>query len=297
MTGKDTTTRFNRALHPLWTLDEAIKKRGDTFGKTDLFSTGDPIIDEYIGGCYPGGYGRKNGYEVVLIFGDTGCNKSTFASSLIIEPAKKGHRIAYFALEDEDVDVGVRLQKQCKDEATYKIVEKNIDFTTESFGYTLSDLAKFVKDLFDTYDIVVIDPLQFAFEASVVESGESEFNRQRLFMRQLEVITREAGKTAIVVSHTRKGSGKGQDEGLDRIIGSSGIAQGVTKAIEINRKDGVPGIRIWKNRFAKLRNVGHQIRISDDMRICSAFDIKELTQIRESWGEPQGFKKWHESKS
>ena len=40
-----------------------------TFGRTDLYSIGDPKIDELIGG----GIGRKAGYSIVLIFGGTGC--------------------------------------------------------------------------------------------------------------------------------------------------------------------------------------------------------------------------------
>jgi predicted ATP-dependent serine protease len=288
--------RYSRALTPLWSLEEEMDKREKHFGRTELYSTGDKVMDEYLGGSYPGGYGCEEGYELVLIFGDTGMNKSTLASSLIIEPAKQGKKIAYFSLEDHKADVGVRIRHQAGN--FYEQVRKNIDFTADCSGYVLSDLIEFIDQLYDKYDIVVLDPIQFAFEASVVESGEAEYNRQRLFMRKLELITEKKSKTIILVSHTRKRSGnsKGQEEGLDRIIGSSGLAQGTTKVIEINRKDGVPGIRIWKNRFGKgVRPVGLPIKIWDNMRITAQYDYydKDIITFREAWGEPQGFGAYH----
>lgn len=282
---------LDKGLIPAWTLTEQAKKRAEKFGVTDRYSTGDPMIDEYFGG----GYGRDDAYEVVLIFGDTGVNKSTLATSMVLDPAKKGTKIAYFALEDEPVDVVVRMLKQCGDD--YDAISKNIRFVKESFGYSLTDMIKFMGELYDMgHDIIVVDPIQFIFEASAVESGETEYNRQRVFMRMVEKLTEEKGKTAIVVSHTRKGgggTGRNKEEGLDRVIGSNSVTQTATKVLEINRKDGVHGIRLWKNRFAKYRDVGMQVKLCDDMRIRNNYDPSDYQQLRQVWGDVTGFNNYH----
>lgn len=62
--------KFNKALVPL----ERHKKRADEmaeyFGITNRYSAGCPSLDQYLGG----GYGRKgDGYEIVLLYGSTGC--------------------------------------------------------------------------------------------------------------------------------------------------------------------------------------------------------------------------------
>ena len=262
-------------------VDSAEKEMGQ-WGKTNLYSTGDPIIDEYLGD----GYGREDGYEIITIFGNTGMNKSTFATSMILDPAEKGTQIAYFALEDDPKDVIKRILVQCNmDKAKALRITQNILFMPENDGYTLDAMASAIEDVFKIADIVVVDPLQFIFEASVAERGETEFNRQRLFMRKMNNIMKHTNKTLILVSHTNKGNAK-EAVGLDKIIGSSAIAQVSTKVIEINRdKDGIHGIRLWKTRFTPYRFCGIQIKL-DNMRIRSTYTLQELNQARQNWSQP-----------
>ena len=82
-----------------------------SWGETKLYSSGDAVIDEYLGNSRIGAYGRPQNYEIITIFGSTGMSKSTFASSMVIDPALKGTQIGYFALEDDPVDVVRRLYK------------------------------------------------------------------------------------------------------------------------------------------------------------------------------------------
>lgn len=259
----------------------AIDSIGD-WGRTELYSTGDKVIDEYLGESTRGGYGRANNYEIITIFGDTGMNKSTFATTMILDPAKKGVQIGYFALEDDPTDVVRRMYQQCgKDEDVLTSVLDNVFFLPENAGYTLSQMSEAVKEAFNVFDIVVIDPIQFIFEASVEERGETEYNRQRLFMREMNTIMKHTGKTLILVSHTSKG-GKLGAQGLDRIIGSSAIAQISTKVIEINRKDGLQSLRMWKSRFTPHRHAGIAVRL-EDMRVVYAYDESDLQEVRNNW--------------
>lgn len=276
--------KINLGMSQATSFIDAAKAEMGSWGKTDLYSTGDPILDEYLGNSQSGGYGRKDGYEIITIFGDTGMNKSTFATSMILTPAKNGNQIAYFALEDDPKDVVRRILVQCNmDEEEAKKATNNILFMPESDGYTLDAMATAIERIFDVVDIVVIDPAQFVFEASVTERGETEFNRQRLFMRKLNNIMKHTNKTLIIVSHTGKGGGKDARQGIDRIIGSSAIAQVSTKVIEINRKeDGLHGIRLWKSRFTPYRFCGVQIRL-DNMKVRTVYELKDLPQARKLW--------------
>lgn len=261
------------------------------WGRTELYSTGDSVIDEYLGDSMLGGYGRKGQYEIVTLFGDTGNSKSTFVSSMILEPAKKGVQIGYFALEDDPQDVVRRMYQQCnQDEKVLSDVLDNVFFLPENSGYTLGKMRDVVEQAFKAFDIVVIDPIQFIFEASVEERGETEYNRQRLFMREMNTIMKGTGKTLILVSHTSKG-GKMGAQGLDRIIGSSAIAQISTKVIEISRKEGTPYIRLWKTRFTPHRHSGIVVKL-DHMRVVYGYDRSDLAEVRRNWrGETSGFGK------
>lgn len=276
--------RINLGMTPATTLIDQAKAEMDSWGKTDLYSTGDQILDEYLGNSFTGGYGRRDGYEIITIFGDTGMNKSTFATSMILDPASKGTQIAYFALEDDPKDVVRRIMIQCDmDEEKVKKITNNILFMPESDGYTLDAMAEAIEKIFDVADIVVIDPLQFIFEASVAEKGETEFNRQRLFMRKMNNLMKHTNKTLIIVSHTGKGGGKDARTGVDRIIGSSAVAQVSTKVIEINRKeDGLQGIRLWKTRFTPYRFCGVQIKL-DNMVVRTVYELSDLPQARKAW--------------
>lgn len=265
-------------------VEDAIKAK-EEWGRTDLYSTGDAVLDEYLGNSFTGGYGRKSAYEIITIFGDTGMNKSTFATSIILEPAKNGTTVAYFALEDDPKDVVARIMVQVPDEEEREKILENILFMPENDGYTLDMMADAIEDIFNVADIVVIDPLQFIFEASVAEKGETEFNRQRLFMRKMNNIMKHTNKTLIIVSHTGKGSGgKDSKQGLDKIIGSSAIAQVSTKVIEINRSaDGIQGIRLWKTRFTPYRYSGIIVQLEDMKIRAVAKTPEQVREARNNW--------------
>lgn len=272
--------QINLGLNQGSSLMEQAKAEMGNWGKTDLYSTGDPVIDEYLGG----GYGRKDGYEIITIFGGTGMNKSTMTTSFILDAASKGTKVAYFALEDDPKDVVKRIYIQCgMDEDKVRTITSNILFAPENDGYTLDAMAEAIEKIFKMVDIVVVDPLQFIFEASVTERGETEFNRQRLFMRKMNNIMKHTNKTLIIVSHTNKGNaGKDSKVGMDKIIGSSAVAQVSTKVIEIDRKDGIHGIRLWKTRFTPYRFTGIQIHL-DDMNIRTHYTSDDLNQLRNQW--------------
>ena len=51
-------TNINRLYRPLNLYEEEAEDARLTFGRTDVHSSGDPIINEYLGGTVKGAYGR-----------------------------------------------------------------------------------------------------------------------------------------------------------------------------------------------------------------------------------------------
>ena len=281
----------NLGMIPAFTKLDSALERASKNRETSKYSFGDPMIDDYCGG----GWGRDDAYELVCVFGGTGMNKSTLLSQMVISPAAKGDKVAYLALEDELEDVIIRLHKQLQptglaaQDKLNKVLH-NIDFFPENDGYSLDELANVIEELFNTYDVIVVDPIQFVFEASIVDRGETEWNRQRVFMRKLRNIVVRARKPLVFVSHTNKSAYNKNSEvdGIGQMMGSGGLPQICTKIIQIDRdKDGLRHIKLLKTRFTKHRFNPLQINLStEDMRIyfdSSGLDAKQIQELRDNW--------------
>lgn len=276
--------RINQLFTLLKQHEEAGRKALMMPRRTDAYTTGDQLIDEYIGG----GYGRREGgYEILMIFGGTGVSKSTFATQLILHPALQGKRIAYYSLEDDPTDLWTRIYYQASGLAQGKFGEvdelmekigRQVMVAPESDGYTLGQMAQQIEDWFVAgVDIVVVDPLQFVFEASVDERADTEFNRQRKFMRQVNNLVKRSsretgkGKTVILVSHTNKGK---FEDAIDTIMGSGANKQVPTKIIQILRDDqGRRYLNMVKSRFTEHRIGMHQIELDSETMLLRTASV------------------------
>ena len=222
-----------------------------TFGRTDLFSTGDPNLDAYMGG---GGFGRPKGYEIVLLYGSTGIGKSLAALNWIRPAIVAGKKVGLLILEDDMADVSVRLShilSYREYEAMNK--SKNIICLPKQAlirSWSLDELLGYIEDWFTelNVDLILLDHLQYAFEGAESIKGENEWIAQRVFMQKLNQVMKRVKKTIILVSHINKGPNKG----MDRVVGSGAIAQAATKVIEVSRDDtGSMKVRLHKSRFTK----------------------------------------------
>lgn len=226
---------------------EEAAKRHDSWGSTRLYSTGITGLDSYLGG----GYGRADGYEIVLLFGQTGIGKSTVALNLIAEPIKAGKKIGLLILEDDMADASLRLQAVLGPDYYAKMnSQRNVVCIPENAmakAWKLDDLLELIEMWFTklNVDIILLDHLQFAFEGAESIKGENEYIAQRIFMQKLNALVKNVNKTIILVSHVNKGIAKG----MDKIVGSGAIAQAATKVIEVNKKDVFTQIHLRKSRF------------------------------------------------
>lgn len=231
--------------------DEAqlLKK---TYGKTTRFTTGHTALDTYFGG----GFGRPDGYEIVLLYGQTGVGKSTVALNFMAPAIKAGVKTGMLVLEDDMADVSLRFSEILSPEEYVAMNKDNTarclprDALTKSWN--LNDLIDYIESWFVNEDIelILLDHLQFAFESAESIKGENEWIAQRVFMQKLNQLMKRVKKTIILVSHVNKQHGA---KGMNQIVGSSAISQAATKVIEVKKDDALDTIQLnmRKSRFTR----------------------------------------------
>lgn len=231
--------------------DEETDKLRHTYGTTPRYSFGSADLDSYFGG----GYGRPNGYEIVVLFGGTGFGKSTLALNMILDPVKRGEKVGLLMLEDDGADINMKLRQMLGKDVLAKH-RQQIHFTPKDVVngqklWGLDDLLTLIEDWFveRKMDVIILDHLQFAFESAIAIKGENEYISQRIFVRKINYLVRKLNKTIILVSHVGKNT---QAKGMDRIIGSSGIAGSATKTVEMKKDGEILLVRYWKSRFTPI---------------------------------------------
>lgn len=250
--------KFNTKMLPLQDFIPRADAMKHSWGVTDLYSTGDLNLNLYLGGSPKGGYGRENGYEIVLIYGETGSGKSTLGLNLVAEPIKQGVNVGLMILEDDPADVVNRLRL---------IVGPDVDKASNVFfvadqseGYTLEQALEAVDTWFEACDIILLDHLEYLWKGSVGQSERDKWTAQEIFMRRLNTLMKETQKTIIMVQHTNKG---GKDtNGMNKIMGSSSLQQTATKVIEFGRlDDGASFLRLWKTRFTPFKDYALRLKV------------------------------------
>lgn len=244
---------------------ESAAELKKTWGKTNYLSTGDVGLDDYLGG----GYGRKDGYEIVVLYGDTGIGKSTIALNLLKSPIERGLKVGLLVLEDDGADVFIRLSEILGSEGTRKHImgSNRIHFMPQedlTKSWNLNDLLKLIEDWFveRDLDVILLDHLQFAFEGAESIKGENEYASQRVFMQKLNQLIKQVKKTIILVSHINKNA---QLKGMGKIVGSGAIAQAGTKVIEVAEEDMDFCIKLFmrKSRFTQRKDYHFVMKLMD----------------------------------
>lgn len=216
---------FRGMYKPLPLFKDLADKAAKNNGITDLYPTDDPVLNEYLGG----GIGRQSGYEVVLIFGPTGSFKSTLALNLAAPAIRQNKKVALWILEDAPEDVYNRLRSILgEDVKTYYNTWLLAD---QSQGYTITQAKSQLEQILNTADVLLLDHLEYLFSGSVGEPERDKWTKQEMFMRNINNIVKNSGKTVILVQHTNKSLG----EGMDQIKGSSALQQTATKVLSIKK--------------------------------------------------------------
>jgi predicted ATP-dependent serine protease len=257
---------IGRQIVYLTDFDDEADQLEKHYGTTSLYSVGSRDLDEY----FCGGYGRLNGYEIVVLFGSTGIGKTTLGLNMILEPIKQGKKVGLLMLEDDGADVNMKLRKMLGRDVLAKHREQ-LHFTPQDVVngqkmWGLDQLLELIEDWFVNreLDIILLDPIQFAFESAIAIKGENEYISQRIFVRKINYLLRKLNKTIILVSHVGKNTAA---KGMDRIIGSSGIAASATKTIEVKKVHDSLLVRYWKSRFTKTPDHDRAFTFDDNHKL------------------------------
>lgn len=240
--------------------EEAARRRVNGRGKTKRYSTGLKELDTYIGG----GFGREEGYEIVLIFGATGIGKSTIALNFLAGALLSGVKVGVLALEDDMPDVNNRLydilgENEYKKMNNLQILQCIPENALDD-SWNLEDLLEYIRSWFENgNELILIDHLQFAFEGAESIKGENEYIAQRIFMKKLNTMMKKNGKTLIMISHVNKG----KSVGMEKIVGSGSIAQASTKVIEVSEGDLDNGLQVYmrKSRFTPTPKFSYEVKL------------------------------------
>lgn len=252
---------------------EKADKLRASFGKTGLFFTGSKGLDEYLGG----GFGRPNGYEIVLLFGPTGIGKTTVALNMLLHTIKSNKKVGLLMLEDDMADIYLKLESLLGEKNIKALqTNTNIQVLPEkalSASWRLDELLQYIEDWFTLFDneVILLDHLQFAFEGAESVRGENEYIAQRVFMQKLNHLMKKVKKTIILINHTNRSKGKG----LDRVIGSSAIAQASTKAIEIERDGDDFTLTMHKSRFTPTPSKPFSMELKSNRLVGTWDDIPQ----------------------
>jgi RecA-family ATPase len=240
------------------------------YGKTNRFTTGNAGLDSYLG--Y--GYGRQNGYEIVLLYGPTGIGKTLVSLNMIAPAMVDGTKVGLLILEDDMADVSARLSYILTREQYDKVnVANNVRCIPQDAlmrSWNLVDLLKMIEEWFDSgIELILLDHLQFAFEGAESIKGENEYTAQRVFMQKLNQLMKKNKKTIILISHINKDN---HSKGMNKVVGSGSIAQAASKVIEISKEKDNPGwirFNLHKSRFTWTPDYHYNMKFNNSrMESC-----------------------------
>lgn len=230
------------------------------WGRTERFSTGLEGLDHYL----YGGYGKKWGWEVLVVFGPTKSGKSTFCLNLLATAVAKGEKVGLMALEDQAHDIYHRVKDVIGADAQAIIRKAKIQMIPKSVkgrAWKLPELLELIEHWFLALgiDLILVDHLQFVYENAETVKGDNVWDMQRKFMQEVNFMMSRMQEqkpnhsaTLILVSHINKDTSA---KGTNKISGSGGIAAAATKIIELTpAAGGLIEIKLHPSRYTAPRD-------------------------------------------
>lgn len=212
----------------------------DSYGVTDTYSTGLSQLDRYLGG----GFGKKGGYEVVLVYGSTGVGKSRVGIQMMLDSVRKNIPQAWIILEnsvEESIMNFHFMNGGTKDNA--KDVLKGVKPTTIRIlpkkitdgEYTLDDIYDWIAERSkEGRKLFLFDHIQYAFDSADYDGKTQEWREQRAFTKRLQLLAETDSLTIVMVSHIVNDTSR---FGNNSISGNKSISEIATKAILVSRPD------------------------------------------------------------
>lgn len=225
---------------------EAQKHNLETWestGVTNLYSTGVPQIDKYLGG----GFGKEGDFEIVLIHSQPKTYKSTLALLFMMDAVRREVPQGWVILEGSLAEAMNRVRKSFDPYEEFDKLVPNMEKCVYAMSkkmrrskqFTLSNILKWMQDLYINKGVKLffVDPLGYAFDFSTRDKYENEWSRQARFMQDLAAFGEDTNSTIVLVQHnTKDSSGPNASYRAAAVGGSSTLTKAATKVIELRRE-------------------------------------------------------------
>lgn len=202
---------------------------------------------------------------------NSGVGKTLLTLNIITSAIKENKKICHLLLEDDPGAAVYNLIQMNGEEVIKNYKDKNYFLGPDKMKdqYTKDDALIFIESALKAgFDLVVIDHIQFMFEATATQ--KDEWMQQRVFIRQLNRIVKQYKKTVVIVSHVNK-TAMQNNYSLDSTTGSNSIGQVATKALMIYRDENkILRLKQEKSRYTKP--YFEQIPIKFDKNLIVRYD-------------------------
>lgn len=215
----------------------------ESTGVTNLYSTGNTMIDKYLGG----GFGKEGDFEIVLIHSQPKTYKSTLALMFMMDAVSREVPQGWVILEGSLAEALNRLRKTFNPYEDFDKLVPKMDKCVfamskkmrRSKKFTLKNILRWMRNLHRTkgVNLFFVDPLGYAFDFSTRDPYENEWSRQARFMQDLAAFGEDTNSTIVLVQHnTKDSSGPNASYRSAAVGGSSTLTKAATKVIELRRE-------------------------------------------------------------
>lgn len=229
---------------------EKVKSGWNEVGKTNKYSTGLPVLDDYLGG----GYGSPTRGEVILLHATAKTYKSTLATQFIRTPLEKGAKVGLITLEGRLDTFLTELRKlyapvqkgdkvvgyEVFDELAKKLPDQIFAMSSKMIrsNFEMEEVVQWMKKtrLEHGVDIFLIDPVGYLADFAAI-SNIPDYKRESKLMKEISDFAYDTNSTVICVQHNVKdGDTKNPVHRQAAVGGSQSYTKSATKVIELRNE-------------------------------------------------------------
>lgn len=229
-------------------VSERMRSNWDNVGRTDKYSTGLPLLDEYLGG----GFGINGAGEVVLIHSTSKSFKSTLSMQLMRTQLENGIKVGWIILEGgyeralrnlRQLYAPVQTSGEIVGYERYDALESKLNdlvfAMTEDMqqgNFTMEEVISWMKKARAQHnvDLFLIDPIGYLSDYSS-DWNIPDYKKESKFMKELVQFADATCSTVICLQHNTKGNENSYNPSHHEaaIGGSQSFSKSPTKVIEV----------------------------------------------------------------
>lgn len=230
---------------------ERMRANWNNVGRTDKYSTGLPILDEYLGG----GFGMDGAGEVVLIHSTSKSFKSTLSMQLMRTQLEKGIKVGWIILEGgyeralrnlrqtyapvQEGDKVVGYERYDNLEPKFNDLIFAMTEEMQQNGFSMDEVVSWMKNAKAKHGVefFLIDPIGYLSDYSS-DWNIPDYKKESKFMKELVNFADKNCATVICLQHNTKGNenAMSQTHHEAAIGGSQSFSKSPTKVIEVRNE-------------------------------------------------------------